>query len=160
MSKFDQLIRLRDWELDEKRRHLGQLRAELESIAGRKQALLDRIEQKKAAAQKDYAGGIARGLSWNLEKKLAMIDEEIAAQEAPHRGGSGCGIGCLCGGEESRRHGISKRNETHPPWPDRAGGTRRDGPADGAASAGVDQSRGEGSLREPIFALTLLYLIV
>ena len=83
MSKFDQLIRLRDWELDEKRRHLGQLRAELESIAGRKQALLDRIEQEKAAAQKDYAGGITlAAFLGTSKKKLAMIDEEIAAQEA------------------------------------------------------------------------------
>ncbi len=83
MSKFDQLIRLRDWELDEKRRHLGQLRAELEAIEGQRQSLLDRIEQEKAAAQKDYAGGITLAAYLGVSKtKLKQIDEQITAHKA------------------------------------------------------------------------------
>lgn len=79
MADLHGLIKLRRHTLDEKRRVLGALNAQLTMLNNRKQSLYDKIDKEKELATKDPELGRNFGLFLELTKeKIAAVDANIA----------------------------------------------------------------------------------
>lgn len=78
MADLHGLIKLRRHHLDEKRRVLGALNAQLTTLNNRKQSLFDKIEKEKELASKDADVARDFGLFLELTKeKIAAVDAAI-----------------------------------------------------------------------------------
>jgi flagellar protein FliJ len=84
VSQYDQLVRLRDWELDEKRRALAELLAEVDALVNKRQALEDEVEREKEIASTSFEASMNYNAFANsVIMRRAQIDAEIEAlQEA------------------------------------------------------------------------------
>lgn len=80
MADLHGLIKLRHHILDEKRKVLGELNAELTKLQNTKQAFFDRIEREKELSNQNPDLGQNFGLFLELTKnKIAKVDEAINA---------------------------------------------------------------------------------
>ena len=81
MSQYDQLVRLRDWELDEKRRELAAVQAEVDALINKSQALEDEVQREKDIAATSYEASI----SYNAFANSVILRRERIAAEILER---------------------------------------------------------------------------
>ncbi len=79
MSQYDQLVRLREWELDEKRRALAEIQAEVDALIQKSEALEDEVEREKEIAATSFEASISYNAFAN---SVILRREEIAAEIA------------------------------------------------------------------------------
>lgn len=80
MKGLESLIRVRSWELDQKRKALVDLQSQQEAIAQRQQALEDEIESEKKKAAEDVHIGMAfSAYHAAAVKKRAQLQAEFDA---------------------------------------------------------------------------------
>lgn len=79
MSQYDQLVRLRDWELDEKRRALAEVQAEVDALIRKREALEEEVESEKRIA----STSIEASMNYNaFANSVILRREQIAAEIA------------------------------------------------------------------------------
>jgi flagellar protein FliJ len=81
VSQYDQLVRLRDWELDEKRRELAAVQAEVDALINKSQALEDEVQREKDIAATSYEASI----SYNAFANSVILRRERIAAEILER---------------------------------------------------------------------------
>jgi flagellar FliJ protein len=81
MSQYDQLVRLREWELDEKRRALAEVQAEVDALIHKRQALEDEVEREKGIASTSLEASI----SYNAFANSVILRREAIAAEIEGR---------------------------------------------------------------------------
>lgn len=81
MSQYDQLVRLRDWELDEKRRALAGIQAEIDALVNKRQALEDEVRSEQDIASTSLEASI----SYNAFANSVILRRERIAAEIEER---------------------------------------------------------------------------
>ncbi len=81
MSQYDQLVRLRDWQLDEKRRALSEVQAEVDALIRKREALEEEVESEKQIA----ATSIEASMSYNAFANSVILRRERIAEEIAER---------------------------------------------------------------------------
>lgn len=81
MSQYDQLVRLRDWQLDEKRRALAEAQAEVDALIHKREALEEEVESEKRIA----STSIEASMSYNAFANSVIIRREQIAAEIAER---------------------------------------------------------------------------
>lgn len=81
MSQYDQLVRLRDWQLDEKRRALAEVQAEVDALIRKREALEEEVESEKRIA----STSIEASMSYNAFANSVIIRREQIAAEIAER---------------------------------------------------------------------------
>lgn len=81
MSQYDQLVRLREWELDEKRRELAGIQAEVDALVNKRAALEDEVQREKHVAATSYEASI----SYNAFANSVILRRERIAAEIEER---------------------------------------------------------------------------
>ncbi|MDA0342423.1 MAG: flagellar FliJ family protein [Proteobacteria bacterium] len=82
MSQYDQLVRLRDWELDEKKRALAEIQAEIQALIDKRQALEDEVVREQAVAASSYESSIGYSAFANaVIQRRQDLDQEILERE-------------------------------------------------------------------------------
>ena len=84
MSQYDQLVRLRDWELDEKRRELAEVQAAVAALIQKREALEEEMQSEKDIASTSYEAlvsynAFANSVILRREKINAEIGERREA---------------------------------------------------------------------------------
>jgi flagellar protein FliJ len=83
MTQFDQLVRLRTWELDEKRRELGELQTEADAAHARRAALEDEVKAEQRIAAESFETGFNYSAYANqVIRRRAELDRAIEDAEA------------------------------------------------------------------------------
>jgi len=77
VSQYDQLVRLRDWQLDEKRRALAEAQAEVDALIHKREALEEEVESEKRIA----STSIEASMSYNAFANSVIIRREQIAAE-------------------------------------------------------------------------------
>lgn len=83
MSQFDQLVKLRTWELDEKRRVLGELQREANALLARRREIEEELEREQSVA----SGSVEASMTYNAYARAVMrrreqMDQAIAEAES------------------------------------------------------------------------------
>jgi flagellar export protein FliJ len=81
VSQYDQLVRLRDWQLDEKRRALSEVQAEVDALIRKREALEEEVESEKQIA----ATSIEASMSYNAFANSVILRRERIAEEIAER---------------------------------------------------------------------------
>ena len=82
MSQFDQLVRLQEWELDEKRRILVEKQEAVLALIDKRQALEDELAREQAIASSSVEASVSYGVFANqVIERRAQIDAEILEKE-------------------------------------------------------------------------------
>lgn len=81
MSQYDQLVRLRDWQLDEKRRALSEVQAEVDALIRKREALEEEVESEKQIA----STSIEASMSYNAFANSVILRRERIAEEIAER---------------------------------------------------------------------------
>ena len=81
MSQYDQLVRLRDWQLDEKRRALSEVQAEVDALIRKREALEEEVESEKQIA----STSIEASMSYNVFANSVILRRERIAAEIAER---------------------------------------------------------------------------
>jgi flagellar protein FliJ len=81
VSQYDQLVRLREWELDEKRRALAGIQAEVDALAAKRQALEEEVLREKEIASTSYEASI----NYNAFANSVILRRERIAAEIEER---------------------------------------------------------------------------
>lgn len=81
MSQYDQLVRLRDWQLDEKRRALAEVQAEVDALIRKREALEEEVESEKRIA----STSIEASMSYNAFANSVILRRERIAEEIAER---------------------------------------------------------------------------
>lgn len=82
MSQFEQLVRLRTWELDEKRRILGELQRAANALHQRRRDLDDELAREKAVAAGSVDGMMTfTAFTSRMRKRMEEMDRRIAEAE-------------------------------------------------------------------------------
>jgi len=82
VSQFDQLVRLQEWELDEKRRVLVEKQEAVLALIDKRQALEDELAREQAIASSSVEASVSYGVFANqVIERRAQIDAEILEKE-------------------------------------------------------------------------------
>jgi len=81
VSQYDQLVRLRDWQLDEKRRALSEVQAEVDALIRKREALEEEVESEKQIA----STSIEASMSYNVFANSVILRRERIAAEIAER---------------------------------------------------------------------------
>lgn len=81
MSQYDQLVRLRDWQMDEKRRALSEVQAEVDALIRKREALEEEVESEKQIA----STSIEASMSYNAFANSVILRRERIAEEIAER---------------------------------------------------------------------------
>lgn len=83
MSQFEQLVRLRTWELDEKRRAMGALLADEAALRAEQEAMAREFEMEKQAAGASFEASRAlEGYMVHFKQREKALADRIAAKRA------------------------------------------------------------------------------
>lgn len=83
MSQFEQLVRLRTWELDEKRRAMGALLAEESALIAEAEAMEREFQKEKQAAGASLeARRTLEGYMIHFKQREIALENRIAAKRA------------------------------------------------------------------------------
>jgi flagellar export protein FliJ len=87
VSQYDQLVRLRDWELDEKRWELVEVQAAVDALIHKREALEEEVQREKDIASTSYEASVsynafANSVILRREQINAEIEERMEAVEA------------------------------------------------------------------------------
>ncbi|WP_420404632.1 hypothetical protein [Nisaea sp.] len=83
MSQFEQLVRLRTWELDEKRRAMGALLAEEAALHSEREGMAREMEMEKQAAGTSLDARLAlEGYMAHFKLREKALADRIAAKQS------------------------------------------------------------------------------
>lgn len=81
MSQYDQLVRLRDWQLDEHRRGVAEIQAEIDALVNKRQALEDEVRSEQAIA----STSLEASMSYNAFANSVILRRQQIAAEIEER---------------------------------------------------------------------------
>ena len=86
MSQYDQLVRLQEWELDQKRRMLADAESEVLALADRRRMLEEELEHEQEIAANSVEASLHYGTFANqIMARREALDSEILAKEGEVR---------------------------------------------------------------------------
>jgi flagellar protein FliJ len=81
VSQYDQLVRLRDWQLDEHRRGVAEIQAEIDALVNKRQALEDEVRSEQAIA----STSLEASMSYNAFANSVILRRQQIAAEIEER---------------------------------------------------------------------------
>jgi len=82
LSQYDQLVRLQEWELDQKRRMLAAVEAEVQALVDRRRTLEEDLRREQGIAANSVEASLHYGTFANqIMARREALDKEILAKE-------------------------------------------------------------------------------